>query len=174
MAEPDAGRGGVVDRPFDPDWVELAIRFSRRFAPSGADADDLAQEALLRLLAQSRPVANPAPWLYVVVRRLAGRRRRQLASRADVAPPATIDPWPELELQLDAEALMAGLSPRGRAALAMAFAGCSETEMAAALGCSVKSLERSLHRARAALRARRRTQRGRAGAGEPGKSPPGG
>jgi DNA-directed RNA polymerase specialized sigma24 family protein len=86
-----------------------------------------------------------------VVRRLYLRRlraaRRPLPGRA-----AWFDPWPGVELSIDARRLLARVSSKSRASLCLSFAGYTERETAALVGCSVASTEKSMHRARCRLR----------------------
>jgi hypothetical protein len=109
-ADDDVVRPHPVE--FDPIWVELAFHFARRFAPAAEGIEDLAQEALLRLVTQRSSILNPVPWLYVVIRRLALRRRRELARFQADPSVQVVDPWPEVDLRMDAERLAAQLPPR--------------------------------------------------------------
>src|SRR5688572_20285947 len=55
--------------------IRTALRMARRWCRSSADAEDIAQEALVLLLRQARRPANLAAWLFVVVRRLSHRHQ---------------------------------------------------------------------------------------------------
>ncbi|QQR74344.1 MAG: sigma-70 family RNA polymerase sigma factor [Holophagales bacterium] len=137
----------------DRHLVDVALSFARRFALRAQDAEDIAQEALLRLLRYDGEIASPVAWLFVVIRRLAIAPQRPAE---EMLPErlAGSDPWPIVELELDTRRLLAALPRRARHALGLALAGYSEVESAARLGCSVKATEKALHRARREARRR--------------------
>lgn len=138
----------ATGRPFDDALVEVALSFARMYGAQ--DAEDLAQDALLRLLTERNQIRDPVAWLYVVVRRLHARRAHH--STSSFAAPLKVDPWPLIELSLDAQRLSRSLHSRERRSLSLSLAGFSESESAGRLGCSVKATEKSLHRARRQLR----------------------
>jgi RNA polymerase sigma factor (sigma-70 family) len=152
---------------------ELAVRTAYLVAGTGADADEVAQEAFVKAyyaLPRFRPGAPFRPWLLRIVanearnRRKASRRREGVALRLRASLPTDqAAPSPEEEILaserraalLDA---LNGLREEDRLAVAYRyFLGLSEEEMATALGCArgtVKSrLSRSLGRLRGALTA---------------------
>jgi RNA polymerase sigma factor (sigma-70 family) len=135
---------------FDPQLVKIALSLARRFGAHHQDVEDIGQEALLKLLTYRDTIQNPEAWLFVVV----GRLVRRYANRPRIAEhlPVSLDPWPEIDLVLDAKHLLTGLSVRERRALLLSFAGFTERETAARLGCSIKATEKSLHQARRAVR----------------------
>lgn len=141
---------------FDPAWIDLAWAFARHFARQPEDAEDLAQEALLLLLRSRDRIFDPASWLYVVVRRLAARSSPTTRGTLPLERLAH-DPWPAIELDLDARRLLASLPSRASRALRLSFAGLSERESAEKLGCSVRAVEKVLHTARKRVRMLRRT-----------------
>jgi RNA polymerase sigma factor (sigma-70 family) len=157
----DEGAGGFeestleLDRAagcgFDADLIETAVLFARRCGARAEDAEDLAQEALIKLLTYRGAIERPAAWLYVVVRRLYLRGLRaapgSLPDRADA-----FDPWPSVELGIDTRRLLARISSKSRASLRLALAGFTERETAELVGSSVAATEKSLHRARCQLR----------------------
>lgn len=144
------------------------LRLAGRLVQSRADAEDISQEALLRLWINApkwKPVAPVRTWLYRVVVNLANdvhrRRRRQgrydapLADAVDAADPA---PGPAA-LMARAEtgravgAAIARLPDRQRNALVLTYyEGLSNAEVAAILGTSVSGVEALLVRARRELR----------------------
>jgi RNA polymerase sigma factor (sigma-70 family) len=138
--------------PFDPALIALALVFARYFGAREQDVEDLAQEALLKLITYSGTIENPSTWLFVVVRRLQKQWTRHLEAPLPRTPPS-VDPWPAVELGLDARRVFARLSLRARRSLSLSLAGYSERETAECLGCSVKATEKTLHKAR--QRARR-------------------
>ena len=124
----------AYDRVFEAHWPDV-FRFALAWTNDWAEAEDLAQEAYLRLwnhrarLDWDRPVL---PWLLVTVRRLATDRfrriRRRLADRtgARVARRVGAARW------LDVQAAMSELSPLERSALVMtAIEGATYEEAAA-------------------------------------------
>jgi RNA polymerase sigma factor (sigma-70 family) len=152
----------VADRsgsaPFDPALVEVAVDLARYFGARRQDAEDVAQEALLKLVLSGDAIENPVAWLYVVVRRQLRRRSRGMDQQASPRALTSVNPWPAVDLSLDAHRLMARLSSRARKSLLLSVAGFSERETAARLGCSVKATEKTLHKAR--REARRLLQNG--------------
>jgi DNA-directed RNA polymerase specialized sigma24 family protein len=138
-------------RDFDADLIETALLFARRCGARAEDAEDLAQDALIKLLTYGGTIERPAAWLYVVVRRLHLRRLRA-AHRPPPGGTAWFDPWPAVELGIDARRLLARVSPKSRASLRLSFAGYTERETAALVGSTVTTTEKSLHRARCQLR----------------------
>jgi DNA-directed RNA polymerase specialized sigma24 family protein len=138
-------------RDFDADLIGVALLFARRCGARAEDAEDLAQEALIKLLTYGGTIEQPAAWLYVVVKRLYLRRLRA-AGRPLPGRAAWFDPWPGVELSIDARRLLARVSSKSRASLWLSFAGYTERETAELVGCSVSATEKSLHRARCQLR----------------------
>jgi RNA polymerase sigma factor (sigma-70 family) len=138
-------------RSFDPSLLEVAFSMARRFGASREDAEDIAQEALLKLVTYGESIGNPVAWLYVVTRRLERRLAKQ-AEAALYASPEIVDPWPAKHLSVDAQRLLAQLSPRCQMSLWLSSQGFTERESAERLGCSVKATEKALHKARRELR----------------------
>jgi RNA polymerase sigma-70 factor (ECF subfamily) len=144
------------ERAFDAHWSDV-FRFALAWTNDWGAAEDLAQEAFLRLwdyrgkLDWQRPVL---PWLIVTTRRLATDRFRSLRRRISgssafegTAPdPATRARW------LDVRDAMAGLSPLERSALVLtALEGATYDEAAVALGTTAGALRAAVSRARAKL-----------------------
>jgi RNA polymerase sigma-70 factor (ECF subfamily) len=184
---PDAAQGGtdaaLVDRLASRDGVALreviachAARLHRiawRMIGEPQEAEDIVQEALLRLWDQAPTIAARHPvgsraaaglrlggWLQRVVTNLAIdrlRRGRRLAQgevpeREDEAPlaDAVVEAGEEGAL---ARALIAALPERQRAAIVLTYyEELPNAEAAAALDMNIKAFESLLHRARAALR----------------------
>ena len=144
----------VYERAFEAHWSDV-FRFALAWTNDWAAAEDLAQEAFLRLwnnrakLDWDRPVL---PWLLVTTRRLATDRFRQLRRRLlPVQPPATLDQGLQARW-LDVCAAMAELSTLERTALVMtALEGASYDEAAAVLGTSAGALRAAVSRARTKL-----------------------
>ena len=136
---------------FDPALVDVALSLARHFGARAEDAEDIAQEALLKLITYRETIEDPIPWLFVVIRRLQ-RPRTTAVDPQTSRRPSGIDPWPEVELKIDARRLLARISLRDRRSVCLSLAGFSEREAALQLGCSLKATEKSLHRARRQLR----------------------
>jgi len=64
-------------------------------------------------------------------------RRLRAAGRPLPVRAAWFDPWPGVELSIDARRLMARVSSKSRASLWLSFAGYTERETAALVGCSL-------------------------------------
>lgn len=146
----------AYERAFQEHWRDV-FRFALAWTNDWAAAEDLAQEAYLRLWNQrnrldwSRP---PLPWLLVTTRRLATDRFRQLRRRLSPPPPpeslndAVHARW------LDVAAAMGSLTPIERSALVMtALEGIPYEEAARVLGTSAGALRAAVSRARAKLEA---------------------
>lgn len=130
----------------------FAHRVGRGIGVTREMAEDVAQEALLRLTAlPPGSVQNLRAWLRVVVRNEVMLRRRQvLANAGDEALAATtVQPWHDTEARIEAEQILASLPARERRALTLAAEGYSQMEIAARMTCSVKMVEKLLRRARA-------------------------
>lgn len=129
-------------------------------------AEDLLQEAYLRLLGEVRAGREPTnvrAWLYRVAGNLAidrGRRKasgrrceariRSLGSMRPVDEPAQA--LIEEECMREHLRALSGLSPRSRRVLALAAEGFSGEEIAGLIGCSRTAARTLLHRARTQAR----------------------
>ena len=157
--DPAAARA-VVDR-----HLPGLVAFAWRMIGENATAEDVAQDALLKLWRQAprwKPKAQIGTWL----RRVAYNRCIDLHRRArpgvDIAGLALEDPAPGPARSLLAEEVSAivrqalgDLPERQRAAIAMAhFDGMSNGETAAVLEISVEAVESLLARGRRTLRER--------------------
>lgn len=146
---------------------ERALRLALRVLGDAAEAEEVAQEALLRAW---RNAARYDPeralfttWLHRIVLNLAidrGRRRAHAPQAGEAALAALPDPAPGPEAAAAAAeeraslaAALAQLPARQRAAIALAYEeGLSGAEAAAALDVSERALEGLLRRARLMLR----------------------
>jgi RNA polymerase sigma factor (sigma-70 family) len=146
----------AYERAFAEHWTDV-FRFALAWTNDWTSAEDLAQEAYLRLWDQrgridwSRPVL---PWLLVTTRRLATDRFRALRRRL-LAPTheAPIDSDPALRTRwLDVSAAMRELSSLERTALVMtAIQGATYEEAGRVLGTTAGALRAAVSRARAKL-----------------------
>jgi RNA polymerase sigma-70 factor (ECF subfamily) len=140
-----------------------ALRLARRILGNAASAEDIVQEALLRVWVNAprwRPEAAFRTWLYRIVVNLCLNAKRRvpdlpLDAAADIADPrAGADEQLRLherDRQL-ADAIMS-LPERQRAAVVLTYQeGLSNADVAQVLDISVSSVEALLVRARRALR----------------------
>lgn len=141
-----------------------AVRVAERIVRNPAEADDIGQEAFLRVWLHARTfdprIARFTTWLYRIVVNLAFERTRRrtfepLDKAAEVHDHA---PQPVQRLIEDEERAlidraMAGLSERQRGAIALFhMEGLSGEEAARVMNLSAKAFESLLGRARATLR----------------------
>jgi RNA polymerase sigma-70 factor (ECF subfamily) len=144
-------------------YVPRALGLSRRVLGNEADAEEIVQEALLRVwlnAARWRPAAAFRTWFYRIVLNLClnRKRRARLAALADIAEPA--DPTPSAAHRMERDetdrlvaAAIAELPDRQRVAVVLTYQeGMSNAETAAVLGTTVSGVETLLVRARRALR----------------------
>jgi RNA polymerase sigma-70 factor, ECF subfamily len=144
----------AYERAYEEHWSDV-FRFALAWTNDWAAAEDLAQEAYLRLwnnrakLDWDRPVL---PWLLVATRRLATDRFRALRRRLQpTSPPATLDTGIQARW-LDVRAAMDDLSPLERTALVMtAIEGATYDEAARVLGTTAGALRAAVSRARTKL-----------------------
>jgi RNA polymerase sigma-70 factor (ECF subfamily) len=146
-------------------YAPLALRLARRVMASSADAEEIVQEALLRVWINAprwRPVASFRTWFYRVVINLCLNRKRRAPFLPIEDAPDPIDPNPDAaarmergEIERALAAAVADLPERQRAAIALTYhEGFSNAETAAALRTSVSAVETLLVRAKRTLRQR--------------------
>jgi RNA polymerase sigma-70 factor (ECF subfamily) len=142
------------EQAFETHWDDV-FRFSLAWTNDWSAAEDLAQDAYLRLwqhratLDWGRPVL---PWLLVAARRLATDRFRSLSRR--ILPRASDNAFDEAAQArwLDVRSAMSRLSTLERTALVLtAIEGWSYAEVATALGTSDGALRAAVSRAREKL-----------------------
>jgi len=144
----------AYERAFEEHWTAV-FRFGLAWTNDWAAAEDLAQDAFLRLwntrarLDWTEPVLS---WLLVTTRRLATDRFRALRRRFGGTPqPASFDAGVHARW-LDVAAAMSHLSPLERAAIVMtAVEGASYDEAARTLGTTAGALRAAASRARTKL-----------------------
>ena len=146
----------AYEHAFDRHWSDV-FRFALAWTNDWGAAEDLAQEAFLRLwdrrnqLDWERPVL---PWLLVTTRRLATDRFRRLRHLVTGTPEGNgPDGDPTAQVRwLDVRAAMNDLSPLERTALVMtAIQGATYDEAAAVLGTTAGALRAAVSRARTKL-----------------------
>jgi RNA polymerase sigma-70 factor (ECF subfamily) len=154
-------------------YAAALYRIAYRMVGDAHEAEDIVQEACLRLwdqaprLAQRHPPGTPAGaalrlpgWLRRVVTNLAIDRLRQRRRLADAEVPERADEAPLADEVIAAaqrdratRALVMALPARQRAAIVLTYyEELSNAEAAAAMAMNIKAFESLLHRARAALR----------------------
>lgn len=140
------------------------IAFLIRLTGSGHVAQDLAEETFVRVWQSApryRPSAKFTTWLFTIASRLATDHHRRADTRravpfdpilADTAPTAGAE-MVRAETAARVRDAVQALPPQQRAALVLCeFEGLSHAEAAEALGCTVKSIEMRLYRAKETLR----------------------
>jgi RNA polymerase sigma-70 factor, ECF subfamily len=159
IAKGDAG----AFRLLVPRYAARAIRLARSIARSEAEAEEIVQEAYLRVWLNAprwRPQAAFRTWFYRIVFNLALNQRRRvpflpLEQAGDPADPAA-DAGERMERD-ERERLLAAaiaaLPERQRAALELTYREeLSNAEAATVLGTSASGIESLLVRAKRALR----------------------
>jgi RNA polymerase sigma-70 factor (ECF subfamily) len=148
----------------DWDWERASarcLREARRYLRSEADAQEAAQEALLRAWRNRFSCANPAdpmPWMLTITRnealRRLGRRRETLLE--EPVEQVGGDWSPELErvpLRLDLERAMSGLSDEDRILLDLRYTqDLTQEAVADRLSIPEGTVKVRLHRLRHRLR----------------------
>jgi len=146
-----------------PRYAERAIRLARGITGSEADAEEIVQEAFLRVWVNAprwRPQAAFRTWFYRIVFNLALNRRRRapflpLEDAGDPADAATgaSEAIERDEREQRLAAAIAALPERQRAAIHLTYGEeLSNAEAAAVLGTSVSGIESLLVRAKRTLR----------------------
>lgn len=129
--------------------LPLATRLAR-WGGAGQASEDIAQEALLALLASTRTIRDPRSWLGTVVRRATARhfaeRRRRTALALSLPPPPNRYPF-SLEEHIMLREAGCRLSPRDRAILNLKLRGMSYEEIAERTGIATDSVGTSVSRA---------------------------
>jgi len=144
----------LYERAFVAHWNDV-FRFSLAWTNNWAAAEDMAQDAYLRLwgsrqrLDWEQPVL---PWLLVAARRLATDRFRSLRRRLVPADPEAVGLDESVRVRwLDVRAAMDALSPLETAIVLTAIEGISYDEAARTLGTSAGALRAAVSRARQKL-----------------------
>lgn len=143
--------------------VPGALGLARRVLGNVADAEEVVQEAMLRVWTNAprwRPEARFRTWFYRIVLNLCFNRRRRAPFASLDAAGDPVDPAADAVAQLErgeqeraiADAI-AALPERQRAAIVLTYhEGLSNAEAAEALGASRSAVEALLVRAKQALR----------------------
>ena len=150
-------------RALVPRYAARAVALARRITGNEADAEEIAQDAFLRVWVNAprwRPQAAFRTWFYRIVFNLALNRRRRapllpLAAAGDPPDPAAGagERIERDETDRAVAAAIAALPARQRAAIALTYdEELTNAEAALVLGTSVSSIESLLVRAKRALR----------------------
>ena len=140
-----------------------ALRLARRILGNEAMAEDVVQDALLRVWINAprwRPEAAFRTWLYRIVVNLCLNAKRRAGDLPLDAAEQVADPAPAADTQLETRerdralaAAIGALPERQRAAIVLSYQeGLSNAEVAGVLDTSVSSVETLLVRAKRALR----------------------
>jgi RNA polymerase sigma factor (sigma-70 family) len=147
---PDLAANGV-----SPSEVKLLLRAAARMAlrwcKSRELAEDVAQDAVVRLLAQQTRPRNEPAWMFVVVRRLCNHERlAAMERRAAEDAFRARDGWTgyALDLQLDVGTVLSHLRPRERRVLLLVVYGFPASGIARRLGCKERDVGQLVARAR--------------------------
>jgi RNA polymerase sigma-70 factor (ECF subfamily) len=142
-----------------------AVGLARRLSGSHADAEEIVQEALLRVWIHAprwRPLASFRTWFYRVVLNLCLNRRRRAPGLPLEAAGDPADPEVGADTRMEQDeanrtiaAAIAALPERQRAAIVLTYyQGLSNAETAQALDASVSAVETLLVRGKRSLRER--------------------
>ncbi len=147
----------AYERTFQDHWTDV-FRFALAWTNDWAAAEDLAQDAFLRLWDHRRSVdwtESVLPWLLVTTRRLATDRFRRLRRRLAATPGELVGPSSDPAARarwLDVAGAMGSLSPVERSALVLTtLEGHTYDEAAVVLGTTAGALRAAVSRARAKL-----------------------
>jgi RNA polymerase sigma-70 factor (ECF subfamily) len=137
------------------------VLFARQWAASGADAEDIVQEAFVRFWRSRERVADPAAYLYACVKHCAldwQRGRQRQARREEAAARPEAEPWftgpvEQRERRAAIEAALLRLPDDQREVLVLhIWGGLSFPQIAAALGASANTVASRYRYALARLR----------------------
>jgi RNA polymerase sigma factor (sigma-70 family) len=140
-----------------------ARRMARRWCTTAADADDVAQDAIIRLWSSPEQPRNAMTWLAVVTRRLCNRLRLRAHVRGGaeeafgcgIARDGARPPAPEV--LLDVERILTRLEERDRRLMLRVIEGRLTGEIASELGCGTRDIGQMVSRARGKARKLRDT-----------------
>lgn len=157
------GEGQLVAEPLSFEMffeAEARTLFRRLCAVTGnsAEAEEIMQDAFLAMWERwdrIDGVRDPTAYLYRTAMNVFRKRSRRaaLALRRTLSPAAGPTPFAEIDMQQDAVAALAELTPRQRAALVLTeVMDYSSEEAGRALGVSAGTVRGLASRARATLR----------------------
>lgn len=135
----DFERDSTISPAYLIAFCQREARFRRL---SGAEAEDVVQDALLALLSRNSSVQNPLAYLRVVIRRQAAllRRSKWLASLQETSSTfereGRHNPWPMTEMHIDSRRVLRALDQADLRLVSLVHEGHSFSQIGAALGCS--------------------------------------
>ena len=143
--------------------VPRAVGLARRILGNSADAEDVAQDAMLRVWTNAprwKPIASFKTWLTRIVVNLCLDRKRKTPFAPLEAAGEVVDPAPNAAAQRETDdtsrridAAIATLPDRQRAAIVLTYReGLSNAQTAEVLETTVKAVETLLVRAKQSLR----------------------
>jgi RNA polymerase sigma-70 factor (ECF subfamily) len=157
MTEPRPSPDDAFQRAAEELWMPV-YRFALAMTNDLSEADDVAQEAFVRLWDRRAAIDWEEPilgWLLVTARRIALDRFRRLARALRLGSSPTAPPGVDattIERFVDLRVELARLTPAERAAILLsAVEGWSAEEIGDALGISAGAVRASASRGRAKL-----------------------
>jgi RNA polymerase sigma-70 factor (ECF subfamily) len=150
---------GAFEASYAAAWLPV-FRFALAWTNDWTAAEDLAQEAFLRLWDRRAEVdwSTPVlPWLLVTTRRTATDRFRRLKRALSVRGPVAVSPRSDARIEwLDLRASFRALSAVERSALVLtALEDLDATEAGAILGVEANAVRSAASRGRRKLKERR-------------------
>ena len=116
-----------------------------------SDAQDVAQEVLLRLIRQQQEPRKAEVWIYVVTRRVCHRMRLSMARREQAEESfhevERSSPLPA-DLAIETKKILDRLSARDQLVLALVLHGVPAGEIASRFGCKTRDVGQIVKRAR--------------------------
>lgn len=134
-------------------YSSLARRFARHWC-NPSDAEDAAQDVLLRFIRQHERPRNDVTWFYVVTRRVCHRMQVRVAAQreAEESYGRSLVRLDADNAALDVASVLRALRARDRTILQMVWSGIPAREIAARLGCKTRDVGQLVARARAKAR----------------------
>jgi RNA polymerase sigma factor (sigma-70 family) len=148
----DPGRSQPQFEVFYRDRWQPTVRLARMIVGSQDEAEEIAQEAFIRLHERWLSIDRPDGFLYTATVNLCRSllRRRATARRKSIPDPLSIVCEPEID---ETWLALNRLPFRQRAVLALAYyADLPEAEIAELLGCRIGTVKSARHRALRALK----------------------
>src|ERR1043165_4214559 len=126
-----------------------------RWCSASGDADDIAQEAVLRFLAAVPCPDNETAWLFVVIRRMSMRERERDLRRGDAEAAFESLRPPRLERSqlLEIEQVLDSLTERDRRLILLVIEGEDTREIARRFNCNIRDVGQMVSRVRKRARA---------------------
>jgi RNA polymerase sigma-70 factor (ECF subfamily) len=151
--------GGAFEAAYAGSWLPV-FRFALAWTNDWSAAEDLAQEAFLRLWDRRAEVdwsVPVLPWLLVTTRRTATDRFRRLRRALAVRGPIAVGPGSDARIEwLDLRASFRALSALERSALVLtALEDLDATEAGAILGIGANAVRSAASRGRRKLKEQR-------------------